>query len=92
MDSTFLLGARDWTDVEVPPHCSALGKVLLAWKVLDLPVGPLESVTDQTLRTTDDLEEDLEEARSRGFAVTPYLAEEFPDELPDATTLVPTPK
>ena len=37
VDSTFLLGARDWTDVEVPPHCSALGKVLLAWKVLDLP-------------------------------------------------------
>ncbi len=46
VDSTFLLGARDWTDVEVPPHCSALGKVLLAWKVLDLPDGPLESVTD----------------------------------------------
>ena len=42
VDSTFLLGARDWTDVDVPPHCSALGKVLLAWKVLDLPEGPLE--------------------------------------------------
>ena len=43
VDSTFLLGARDWTDVDVPPHCSALGKVLLAWKVLDLPDGPLET-------------------------------------------------
>ena len=34
VDSTYLLGARDWTDVEVPPHCSALGKVLLAWDVI----------------------------------------------------------
>ena len=70
VDSTFLLGARDWTDVEVPPHCSALGKVLLAWKVLDLPDGPLERVTDQTLRTRSDLEDDLEQVRARGFAVT----------------------
>ena len=70
VDCTFLLGARDWTDVDVPPHCSALGKVLLAWKVLELPDGPLEQVTDQSFRTTEDLEDDLEEARSRGFAVT----------------------
>ena len=40
VDCTFLLGARDWTDVDVPPHCSALGKVLLAWKVLELPEDP----------------------------------------------------
>ena len=70
VDSTFLLGARDWTDVEVPPHCSALGKVLLAWKVLDLPEGPLEQVTDRTLLTPSALEHDLEQARVRGFAVT----------------------
>ena len=70
VDSTFLLGARDWTDVEVPPHCSALGKVLLAWKVLDLPDGPLDRVTNRTLRTLAALEDDLERARSRGFAVT----------------------
>jgi IclR family acetate operon transcriptional repressor len=70
VDSTFLLGARDWTDVEVPPHCSALGKVLLAWKVLALPGGPLEQVTDHTLLTAGALEDDLELARTRGFAVT----------------------
>jgi DNA-binding IclR family transcriptional regulator len=70
VDSTFLLGARDWTDVEVPPHCSALGKVLLAWKVLELPTEPLERVTDRTLRTPSALEDDLVIARSRGFAVT----------------------
>ncbi len=70
VDSTFLLGARDWTDVEVPAHCSALGKVLLAWDVLDLPEGPLERVTDQTLRTRAALEQDLAETRARGFATT----------------------
>ena len=70
VDSTFLLGALDWTDVDVPPHCSALGKVLLAWKVLDPPAGPLEVVTDQTLATSSALAENLELVRSRGFAVT----------------------
>jgi IclR family acetate operon transcriptional repressor len=70
VDSTFLLGARDWTDVEVPAHCSALGKVLLAWQVLDLPEGPLEQVTEHTVSTADALEEHLELARARGFAVT----------------------
>jgi DNA-binding IclR family transcriptional regulator len=65
-----LLGARDWTDVEVPPHCSALGKVLLAWKVLDLPDGRLEVITERTLPTRRALEEDLEQARTHGFAVT----------------------
>jgi IclR family acetate operon transcriptional repressor len=70
VDSTFLLGARDWTDIEVPPHCSALGKVLLAWGVLAVPTGPLERVTDHTLRTVSALEADLERARARGFAVT----------------------
>ncbi len=70
VDSTFLLGARDWTDVEVPPHCSALGKVLLAWKVLEMPPGPPERVTDRTLRTLGALETDLVKVRSRGFAVT----------------------
>jgi DNA-binding IclR family transcriptional regulator len=70
VDSTFLLGARDWTDVEVPAHCSALGKVLLAWHVLELPEGPLERVTHRTLRSRADLEADLDATRSRGFAIT----------------------
>lgn len=70
VDSTYLLGARDWTDVEVPAHCSALGKVMLAWGVLVLPPGPLERATDQTLLTRSALEDDLALVRSRGFAIT----------------------
>jgi IclR family transcriptional regulator, acetate operon repressor len=70
VDSTFLLGARDWTDVEVPAHASALGKVLLAWGELARPVGRLEQLTGHTLRTADDLDVDLAQVRKRGFAVT----------------------
>ena len=31
VDSRYLLGTRDWTQVDVPTHCSSLGKVFLAW-------------------------------------------------------------
>ena len=70
VDSTFLLGARDWTDVEVPTHCSALGKVLLAWAALPHTEGRLETPTEHTLRSRAALEEDLAMARARGFAAT----------------------
>ncbi len=70
VDSTFLLGARDWTDVDVPVHTSALGKVFLAWKVLEVPDGPLARLTDQTVTRRSDLEDDLEQARTCGYAVT----------------------
>ena len=39
VDSTYLLGTRDWTEIDVPAHCSALGKVLLAWGALAPPGG-----------------------------------------------------
>ena len=64
VDSTFLLGARDWTDVEVPAHCSALGKVLLAWDVLDRPAGRLETPTGHSLRSRGDLDVDLAQVRA----------------------------
>ncbi len=70
VDSTYLLGARDWSDIEVPPHTSALGKILLAWDVLPRPTGTLATPTRHTLRTRDDLDADLTQARSRGYAVT----------------------
>src|SRR4051794_11679116 len=70
VDSTYLLGARDWSDIEIPPHSSALGKVLLAWDVLPRPTGRLETPTGHTLRVRADLDVDLAQARARGFAVT----------------------
>ncbi|GAB3024983.1 IclR family transcriptional regulator [Nocardioides flavus (ex Wang et al. 2016)] len=70
VDSTFLLGTRDWTDVEVPAHCSALGKVLLAWGALELPEGDLERPTPSTLPDADAVRRDCEQARRRGWALT----------------------
>jgi methylmalonyl-CoA mutase cobalamin-binding domain/chain len=49
VDSQYLLGTRDWTQVDVPVHTSALGKVFFAWGGLDLPGGPLVRLTPQTL-------------------------------------------
>jgi DNA-binding IclR family transcriptional regulator len=69
VDSRYLLGTRDWTQVDVPAHTSALGKVLLAWGALDVPED-LERLTPRTLTSAAALERDGAAARRRGFAVT----------------------
>ena len=69
VDSRYLLGTRDWTEVDVPPHASALGKVFYAWGVL-APAARLDKLTSSTLTSRPALERDGDEARRRGFAVT----------------------
>lgn len=76
--STYVLGATNWIDVEVPGHCSALGKVLYAYGVMPLPQGRLERKTPQTLSTQQSLLDDLESVRERGFAL---VREEFEEGL-----------
>ena len=70
VDSTYLLGTRDWTEVDVPAHCSALGKVLLAYGVLDLPIGELEPLTPATVTDRHELRRQLEQDRRRGYSST----------------------
>jgi DNA-binding IclR family transcriptional regulator len=70
VDSRFLLGTRDWTEVEVPAHCSALGKVFYAWDALPVPDRPLERLTAATLADADALRLDGAAARARGWAIT----------------------
>lgn len=70
VDSQFLLGTRDWTDVDVPPHCSALGKVFYAWGELPAPDAPAEALTEATITDPDALRRDLRLARERGWALT----------------------
>jgi DNA-binding IclR family transcriptional regulator len=70
VDSEYLLGTRDWTEVDVPPHCSALGKVFYAWGVLDLPTEPLAAQTDATITDPTLFRCDAEQARRRGWAIT----------------------
>lgn len=70
VDSRFMLGSRDWTEVDVPPHTSALGKVFYAYGALPLPTGPLERPTAATHADLDALRRDGEETRRLGWAVT----------------------
>ncbi len=84
VDSQYLLGTRDWTQVDVPAHASSLGKVFLAWDVLALTEEHLGRLTPQTLTTLDALERDGATTRRRGFAVTV-------DELEEGLTGVAVP-
>ena len=70
VDSQYLLGTRDWTQVAVPSHTSALGKIFYAWGVLALPRHELERLTPETLTTAAELERDGVLVRRRGYAVT----------------------
>jgi DNA-binding IclR family transcriptional regulator len=69
VDARYLLGSRDWTRVEVPPHCSALGKVFYAWGNLAVAT-PLESRTEATLTDPDALRRDVRRCLRRGWATT----------------------
>jgi DNA-binding IclR family transcriptional regulator len=69
IDSRYLLGAANWVGVEVPPHCSALGKVLYAFGRLRLPAGQLERRTPATITSPERLERELVEVRRRDWAV-----------------------
>ena len=69
VDSTYLLGATNWVGLDVPFHCSALGKVFLAHRVVTLPPGRLEQRTDRTVTSRDKLAAELDEVRRRGYAV-----------------------
>ncbi|MDQ3617034.1 MAG: IclR family transcriptional regulator [Actinomycetota bacterium] len=70
INATYMLGSRDWMQVAVPPHCSALGKVLYAFDCLTVPEGPLEQLTGRSLATTADLAREIAVIRRRGYATT----------------------
>ena len=84
VDSGYLLGTRDWTQIDVPAHTSALGKVFFAWGGLRLAGAELERLTPRTLTTLATLEADASAARRRGYAVTV-------DELEEGLTGVAVP-
>jgi IclR family transcriptional regulator, acetate operon repressor len=69
VDSSYLLGATNWVGLDVPFHCSALGKVFLAHRVVGLPPGRLEQRTDRTITTRDALTDELDLVRRSGYAV-----------------------
>ncbi|HEY6693513.1 MAG TPA: IclR family transcriptional regulator [Solirubrobacteraceae bacterium] len=66
-DGRHVLGASNWIGRPVPNHCSAAGKVFLAFGPAG-PSGPLEALTARTIVHPDQLARDLEQVRARGFA------------------------
>lgn len=70
VDSRYLLGTRDWTEIDVPPHTSALGKVFYAWGALPVPDGTLEGLTEHTITDPEALRSDGIRTRKRGWALT----------------------
>ena len=69
-NTRYVLGARDWVGVDVPAHCSALGKAMYAFGGLALPHAPLAKPTGHTIDSLTRLEEDLQRTRRRGYATT----------------------
>jgi DNA-binding IclR family transcriptional regulator len=69
VDSPHLLGATSWVGVDVPPHCSALGKVFYAFGALPLPTGRLGGVTDHSVTSLTELKRELRAVTRRGWAV-----------------------
>jgi len=68
VDSTFLLSATNWMEVEVPPHCSALGKVFYAAGLIEVP-SVLERRTSHTVTDVAELRRQLATVRDTGYAV-----------------------
>ena len=70
VNSRYMIGGTNWVGLAVPLHCSALGKVLLAYGAAGLPPGPLEARTARTITRRAELESELGVVRGRGYAVT----------------------
>ena len=49
VESRHFLGAGQWVGRRVPYHCTAVGKVLLAFGGAELPATPLEPLTPATI-------------------------------------------
>ncbi len=70
VDSTYMLGTKDWTQADVPVHASALGKVLLAHGAIELGGGRLEPITPHTITDRTLLRRELDAVVRDGWAST----------------------
>jgi IclR family transcriptional regulator, acetate operon repressor len=68
IDGRHLLGATNWIGRELPLHCTAAGKVFLAFGAAELPRGELERRTQHTIVERERLQRELEVIRDQGYA------------------------
>jgi len=70
-----VMGSVNWVGQRVPLHCSAVGKVFLAYGA-QLPTGRLERRTSKSLANRTELQCDLAGVRERGWALADSELEE----------------
>jgi IclR family acetate operon transcriptional repressor len=68
VESRHFLGTGQWIGRRVPYHCTAVGKVLVAFGAAELPDGPLEPLTPATVVDRDRLAAELADVRAAGSA------------------------
>src|SRR4029079_16661010 len=69
VESRHFLGTGQWVGRRVPFHCTAVGKVLIAFGGVDLtPPTPLERLTEVTIVDADALETEIARVRASGYA------------------------
>jgi IclR family transcriptional regulator, acetate operon repressor len=68
VEGRHFLGAGQWVGRRVDYHCSANGKIFLAFGAAELPPGRLPELTPQTIVARDVLERELEAVRADGYA------------------------
>ena len=69
-DGRHFIGSTNWVGRQVPHHCTAQGKVLLAHGAAPQGDTPLERHAPNTIVDRDALDHELERVRSRGYATT----------------------
>jgi DNA-binding IclR family transcriptional regulator len=67
-DARHFLGTGQWVERRVDYHCTANGKLFLAFGAAELPAGKLARLTPHTVLDRDQLEEELEQVRADDFA------------------------
>jgi IclR family transcriptional regulator, acetate operon repressor len=68
VSSRYFLGTGRWVGRRVPYHCTAVGKVLLAFGAAALPDAPLERLTERTIVDPERLAAELAAVRRVGTA------------------------
>jgi DNA-binding IclR family transcriptional regulator len=68
IDSRHYLGTSHWVGRRVPYHCSANGKVLLAFSAAGAVAGQLEARTSRTIVEPAQLAAELQKVRRDGYA------------------------
>ena len=69
IDAKYLLSSRNWIGQKVPFHASAAGKVLLAFQNIDISKIKLDKLTNLTIVTKSDLENEISKVRNNNYAV-----------------------